>query len=78
MVDKLCIKKIREEFKKLANPAKTNLARKYAPQMPFSRLQYLLQIGQHEERLCALLMLIGKFDGDSKKITVPPFLDLQE
>ena len=80
---------IRNEFKKLADPARAKvlakyfredrfygltvsqtrvIARKYAPEMSFARIKYLLQIGKHEERLCALFMLIEKLEKDPKKV----------
>lgn len=48
-------------FLGLTVPETRAIATKYSSRMALSRVVYLLQVGKHEERLCALILLVEKF-----------------
>ncbi|WP_415281484.1 DNA alkylation repair protein [Candidatus Nitrososphaera sp. FF02] len=54
-------------FVGIAVPQSRTLAKKFA-QLPLADVKQLLQSEVHEERLVALLILIGKYRGDPEKI----------
>lgn len=60
-----------DTFLGLTVPEVRTIAKKYAT-LALSRTEYLLQMGKHEERLCALFILVGRFQkgdaADKKKI----------
>jgi len=50
-----------DKFYGVTVPQTRKIAKAFVDKIAFARLQYLLQVGKHEERLCALLMLVEKF-----------------
>lgn len=54
-----------DEFYGITVPETRRIARAYAQRISWDDLGHLLKRGKHEERLCALLMLVDKFEKGS-------------